>query len=95
MKFISFLTYLVKIIFFLITSIPLIQDLRNKALRPRHWASLQERVGAEFNPQSPTFTLNEVVKLGLNTHAEFIGEMSANANKVFFIMRFWYTVLPP
>lgn len=39
-------------------------------------------MGAEFNPQSPSFTLNEVVKLGLNAHAEFIGEMSSNANKV-------------
>jgi dynein heavy chain len=45
-------------------TIPLIQDLRNKALRSRQWASLQERVGAEFNPQSPEFTLNEVKKLG-------------------------------
>eukprot|EP00981_Chlorochromonas_danica_P004175 scaffold838_cov160-Ochromonas_danica.AAC.12 len=62
-------------------TIPLIQDLRNKALRPRHWAALQERVGTEFDPKSPTFTLNEVVKLGLNSHAEFIGELSANANK--------------
>ena len=38
--------------------------------------------GAEFNPQSPSFTLNVVVKLGFNAHAEFIGEMSSNANKV-------------
>ncbi len=62
-------------------TIPLIQDLRNKALRTRHWASLQERVGSEFDPSSPSFTLNEVVKLGLNAHAEFIGELSSNANK--------------
>lgn len=62
-------------------TIPLIQDLRNQALRPRHWAALQDRVGAEFDPRSPSFTLNEVVKLGLNQHAEFIGELSANANK--------------
>lgn len=62
-------------------TIPLIQDLRSKALRPRHWAALQERVGAEFDPNSASFTLNEVVKLGLNTHSEFIGELSANANK--------------
>lgn len=62
-------------------TIPLIQDLRNQALRPRHWAALQERVGAEFDPRSKSFTLNEVVKLGLNAHAEFIGELSTNANK--------------
>ena len=60
---------------------PLIQDLRNPALRTRHWAALQERVGKDFDPHSADFTLNEVVKLGLNAHAEFIGELSTNANK--------------
>ena len=62
-------------------TVPLIQDLRNPALRTRHWAALQERVGKEFDPKSASFTLNEVVKLGLNAHVEFIGELSANANK--------------
>ena len=62
-------------------TIPLIQDLRNPALRKRHWDSLQERVGKDFDPKSADFTLNEVVKLGLNQHAEFIGELSTNANK--------------
>ena len=61
--------------------IPLIQDLRNQALRSRHWAALIERVGTEFDPHSSNFTLNEVVKLGLNQHVEFIGELSSNANK--------------
>jgi len=61
--------------------VPLIQDLRNKALRPRHWAALKERVGQDFDPHSAEFTLNEVVRLGLPSHTEFIGEMSANANK--------------
>ena len=61
--------------------IPLIQDLRNKALRPRHWASLKERLGQVFDPHSVEFTLNEVVRLGLPAHIEFIGEMSTNANK--------------
>ena len=62
-------------------TIPLIQDLRNKAMRSRHWAALQEKVGKEFDPKSPDFTLNEVTKLGLTAHAEFIGELSSNANK--------------
>lgn len=62
-------------------TVPLIQDLRNPALRSRHWAALQERVGMEFDQKSASFTLNKVVKLGLNAHAEFIGELSANANK--------------
>ena len=51
--------------------VPLIQDLRNHALRPRHWASLIERVGQHFDPHSSDFTLNEVVKLG-NTNYHII-----------------------
>ena len=62
-------------------TIPLIQGLRDQALRARHWAALQERVGAEFDHNSPQFTLDEVMRLGLNAHAEFIGELSGNANK--------------
>ena len=62
-------------------TVPLIQDLRNPALRLRHWAALQEKVGKEFNPKSALFTLNKVVELDLNSHVEFIGELSANANK--------------
>jgi dynein heavy chain len=62
-------------------TIPLIQDLRSKAMRPRHWIALQERIGKEFDHNSSDFTLNTVMKLGLTSHAEFIGELSGNANK--------------
>ena len=60
---------------------PLIQDMRNKALRSRHWQSLRDRVGADFDPTSKSFSLNDIVRLGLSAHAEFIAEMSSNANK--------------
>eukprot|EP00605_Chrysophyceae_sp_TOSAG23-4_P000236 GSChrysophyteH1.ASY1.ANO1.273.1 assembled CDS len=53
-------------------TVPLIADLRNPAMRSRHWASLQEKIGQNFDPKSPEFTLNEVVKLGLNAHSDFI-----------------------
>lgn len=62
-------------------TIPLIQDLRSKALRSRHWISLQDRIGVEFHPESADFTLNEVMKLKLNLHKDFISELSTNANK--------------
>ena len=61
--------------------IPLIQDLRNPALRPRHWESLCERIGEQFDPTSESFSLDEVVRLGLTSHTDFIGDMSSNANK--------------
>jgi len=34
-----------------------------------------------FNPDSPAFTLDSVVSLRLDAHAEFISELSSNATK--------------
>ena len=62
-------------------TMPLILDLRNPALRARHWDSLRAEVNAEFDPASAEFTLERVYDIGLQTRGEFIGELSANANK--------------
>jgi dynein heavy chain len=62
-------------------TMPLIEDLKSQAIRPRHWTALQAEVGKEFEPQSSSFTLEKVFSLNLHHHSEFIGEMSANANK--------------
>ena len=56
-------------------------DLRNPAMRPRHWANLMEVVGSKFDPAGPTFTLDSVVKLHLDQHAELIADLSGNASK--------------
>ncbi|GMI05338.1 hypothetical protein TrVE_jg1168 [Triparma verrucosa] len=68
-------------------TLPLIQDLRSEALRPRHWANLKKEINKEFDPESSTFTLDNIFSLGLHNYAEFIGEMSANANKELNIER--------
>ena len=62
-------------------TLPLIQDLRNPGLRPRHWDLLRQEMKKDFDPNSPDFTLEKVFTLGVNLHADFIGELSANANK--------------
>jgi dynein heavy chain, axonemal len=62
-------------------TMPLIQDLKNPALRPRHWKQLKSEIQEEFDAKSADFTLERVFALGLHNHAEFIGELSANANK--------------
>ena len=62
-------------------TMPLIQDLKNKAMRERHWEALRKEINKDFDPYSPSFTLEQVFALGLHTQAEFIGELSANANK--------------
>ena len=62
-------------------TMPLIMDLRNPAMRPRHWASLMESVRTTFDPTGPDFTLDSVVKLHLDQHAELIADLSGNATK--------------
>lgn len=62
-------------------TMPLITDLRNPAMRPRHWAQLQEAVGATFDPASQGFTLDSVMNLHLDLHVDYISELSAGATK--------------
>ncbi len=62
-------------------TMPLIMDLRNPAMRPRHWANLMEVVGSKFDPAGPNFTLDSVVKLHLDQHADLIADLSGNASK--------------
>lgn len=44
-------------------------------------SDLQEHVGQRFDPTSPDFTLASVVGLRLDTHVDFIAELSVNATK--------------
>ena len=62
-------------------TLPLIQDLKSPALRPRHWAQLKEEMGKTFDAEARMFTLEKVFSLGFHMHADFIGTLSANANK--------------
>ncbi|TMW60768.1 hypothetical protein Poli38472_000810 [Pythium oligandrum] len=62
-------------------TLPLIQDLKSPALRPRHWALLKEDMGKSFDPESANFTLERVFSLGFHLHAEFISTLSGNASK--------------
>lgn len=60
---------------------PLIGDLRNPAMRDRHWAQLMEEVGQSFDPHSDSFTLERVLELGLKDHEELIASLSNAAAK--------------
>ncbi|CAM6114547.1 unnamed protein product [Calypogeia fissa] len=63
------------------TTLPLTVDLRNRAMRKRHWDKLVEHVGSFFDPESKDFTLAKVAELRLDLHAEFICELSVAASK--------------
>jgi len=62
-------------------TMPLIQALGNPALRDRHWRALMKEVGVTFDPTSADFTLESVVAYGFPKYADFIGDLSASANK--------------
>ncbi|XP_039087571.1 dynein heavy chain 2, axonemal [Hyaena hyaena] len=62
-------------------TVPLISDLRNPALRRRHWDQVREEIQREFDQESDSFTLEQIVQLGMDQHVEKIGEISASATR--------------
>ncbi|XP_035155786.1 dynein axonemal heavy chain 2 isoform X7 [Callithrix jacchus] len=62
-------------------TMPLISDLRNPALRERHWDQVRDEIQREFDQESESFTLEQIVELGMDQHVEKIEEISASATK--------------
>ena len=62
-------------------TMPLIQDLRNPAMRSRHWDTLKRDLRRNFDETSAEFTLETVFSIGLSAVPDLISELSANANK--------------
>ena len=63
------------------SNLPLINDLRSPAMRPRHWTQLQEEIQQTFDPNSADFTLEKVTSLGLHMHAEAIANLAGVAQR--------------
>ncbi|XP_063786889.1 dynein axonemal heavy chain 2 [Pseudophryne corroboree] len=66
-------------------TLPLIADLRNPALRDRHWSQVKQEVQSSFDQGADDFTLEKIVQLGLDQHVEKINEISTAATKELFI----------
>ncbi|XP_060896803.1 dynein axonemal heavy chain 2-like [Labrus mixtus] len=60
---------------------PLIADLRNPAMRDRHWKQICEELQCTFDQNSAEFTLEKMISLGLDKYAEKICEISGAASK--------------
>ncbi|XXQ31513.1 AAA+ ATPase domain-containing protein [Plasmodiophora brassicae] len=68
------------------TMMPLIKDLKNPAMRERHWAELKEEVqDHQFDPHDDAFTLGKLFDLGIHQHAETINALSAIASREYSI----------
>ncbi|XP_054461370.1 dynein axonemal heavy chain 2-like [Anoplopoma fimbria] len=65
--------------------IPLIADLRNPAMRDRHWKQICEELKCSFDHTSTDFTLEKIISLDLDEHADMICEISGAASKELFI----------
>jgi dynein heavy chain, axonemal len=62
-------------------SVPLLIDLRNSAMRERHWNQIIDLIGKPFDPKSAEFTLDMILDLSLDQHAVVIAGISAAATK--------------
>jgi dynein heavy chain len=74
-------TYLKNDIEKFIKTLPLITDLRDGAMRERHWKELRIEVKDDFDEHSDEFNLEKVFYLNLLTHEEKISDMCGNARK--------------
>ncbi|XP_039416979.1 dynein heavy chain 10, axonemal isoform X2 [Corvus cornix cornix] len=62
-------------------SIPLLLDLKNEALRERHWQDLMEKTGTRFEMKTETFTLENMFAMELHRHTNVISEIVGSAVK--------------
>ncbi|XP_035806180.2 dynein axonemal heavy chain 2 [Amphiprion ocellaris] len=61
--------------------VPLIADLRNPAMRDRHWKQICEELQFSLDPASAEFTLEKIVSLHLDEYADKICDISGAASK--------------
>ncbi|KAF7269690.1 hypothetical protein GWI33_017275 [Rhynchophorus ferrugineus] len=57
-------------------TLPLLGDLKNPAMRPRHWDKVKKVVGIEFDETSSEFNLEAIYAMELHKYAEDINEIS-------------------
>ncbi|XP_032872211.1 dynein heavy chain 2, axonemal [Amblyraja radiata] len=62
-------------------TMPLITDLKNSAMRGRHWNSIKDEVQKVFDQTSNDFTLEKIIDLGLEQYADVISGISSAASK--------------
>lgn len=63
-----------------LTTLPLIQKLRNEGMRPRHWNQLMEQTGVKFE-LSKNFKLADLMALNLHNFTEQVNEIVDRATK--------------
>jgi dynein heavy chain len=62
-------------------TLPVVVDLRNKALEERHWEVITALIGKKLDLDDENFTLGDLLEMGVDKHMEQIHETSVNASK--------------
>ncbi|XP_037090995.1 dynein heavy chain 10, axonemal-like [Pollicipes pollicipes] len=62
-------------------SVPLFVDLKNEAIRERHWRELMKKTGKEFEMDPETFTLANLFAMELSNYSDVIAEIVGGAIK--------------
>ncbi|XP_019715984.1 dynein heavy chain 10, axonemal-like [Hippocampus comes] len=62
-------------------SLPFLLDLKNEALRERHWKQLMKRTGTSFEMNRCSFTLENMFAMDLHKHADVIDDIVTSAVK--------------
>ena len=67
----------------MLTTLPLISELRNPAMRLRHWQELLEETGkpTDVNPEEESFCLQQMIELDLHDHVEAVSTIVDKAMK--------------
>nr|CAD7568025.1 unnamed protein product [Timema californicum] len=61
-------------------TLPLIGDLKNTAMRERHWGRVKMAIGRDFDENSPEFTLDLIMEMNMQNFSEDINEISNAAS---------------
>jgi dynein heavy chain len=62
-------------------TLPVVVDLRNKALEDRHWETITGLIGKKLDLDDENFTLGDLLEMGVDQHMDAIHETSVNASK--------------
>lgn len=57
-------------------TLPLIADLKNPAMRVRHWDRVRKAMDKEFDENSPEFNLEAIYAMEMHLYSEDIGDIS-------------------
>lgn len=61
-------------------TLPLITDLKNPAMRDRHWDKVKITTNLEFNEKSDEFTLESIANMQMQNYADEINDISTTAS---------------